>query len=786
MAKSKPITDFFTRSCQAASSSSADDFQDIAARAPVHQTSLRPSETSPASTRSPLTEKPFHPKKDFKFPKTKFASRERSCQSTWFESYEWLHYNQEDDSVTCFICATEEKKGNLQSERNKDDAYIKRGFRSWKKAPKCFDEHQRSSCHKTALSYHVLIPQCGDVMEMTIDHLAQSRLKERLYFIKVMESVQYLARQGIAFQGSKTEGNDNFTQLMLLRGKDDPSIVQRLQGVRGDKTKYTHTDYQNELLSIMANQAISKILDSVRENGYFALACDEYTDVSNKEQLAICVRSVDSNLDAREDFLGFYEVDDIGSNTIVATIKDALIRMQLSLSDCRGQTYDGASTMLGRKTGVAAQLSSIQPKALVTHCHGHSLSLAVKDLTSECKVLADTMGTVGEICVLVKYSPKREKMLGSIQENVEGEVDEEVFREESTTLDKLCVTRWTVRATCFLKILKNYDELFTLWEQCLKQKLAADVKARIIGCDAQMQKFSFYFGLSLGYRLYSITDNLSKTLQCEKMSSVSAQRIVRLTVETLEGMRNEEHFKLFFETVVKKAKKHSSIEEPRLPRKRKRPDYSVLQYMEGYGPAAAAYHPQTVDDHYRPLFFEAVDMIVASIKDRFDQPSYKTFAALETMLLNVISDQPFDDEIQHLHNVYGDDVSIESLKVEFGIFKQLFSDDPVRCFHDIHKRLKKLESEQLLMPNIIKICKLLLVNPATSATPERSFSMARRVKTWQRATMTQKRFNALSILNCHKDITDMLNLVEVGNHFVSLYQERYHKFGLFQASDFHR
>ena len=113
--------------------------------------------------------------------------------------------------------------------------------------------------------------------------------------------------------------------------------------------------------------------------------------------------------------LGFYEVDDIGSNTIVATIKDALIRMQLSLSDCRGQTYDGASTMLGRKSGDAAQLSSIQPKALVTHCHGHSLSLAVKDLTSECKVLADTMGTVGEICVLVKYSPKREKCLAVLR-----------------------------------------------------------------------------------------------------------------------------------------------------------------------------------------------------------------------------------------------------------------------------------------------------------------------------------------------------------------------------------
>ena len=65
--------------------------------------------------------------------------------------------------------------------------------------------------------------------------------------------------------------------------------------------------------------------------------------------------------------------------------------------------------------------------------------------------------------------------------------------------------------------------------------------------------------------------------------------------------------------------------------------------MEGYGPAVEGEHPHTVDDHYRRIYFEAIDVIVASIKDRFDQPSYKTFAALETMLLNVISDKPFDD-----------------------------------------------------------------------------------------------------------------------------------------------
>ena len=205
--------------------------------------------------------------------------------------------------------------------------------------------------------------------------------------------------------------------------------------------------------------------------------------------------------------------------------------------------------------------------------------------------------------------------------------------------------------------------------------------------------------------------------------------------------------------------------------------------MEGYGQGASANHCQTVDDHYRQIYYEAIDMVVAAIKDRFNQPSYKTFAALETMLLNVIDDKPFEDQIQHLQTIYGDDVSIESLKVEFGIFKQLFAYDPARCFDDIHQRLKKANEEKYLIPNIITTCKLLLVNPATSATPERSFSLARRVKTWLRSTMTQKRFNALAILDCHKEVTDSLDLVSVGNRFVSLYQERYQKFGNFLASD---
>ena len=36
---------------------------------------------------------PFHPPTTFCFPKTKIGSRERSCQSTWFQKFPWLHYD---------------------------------------------------------------------------------------------------------------------------------------------------------------------------------------------------------------------------------------------------------------------------------------------------------------------------------------------------------------------------------------------------------------------------------------------------------------------------------------------------------------------------------------------------------------------------------------------------------------------------------------------------------------------------------------------------------------------
>ena len=131
----------------------------------------------------------------------------------------------------------------------------------------------------------------------------------------------------------------------------------------------------------MANNVIRDLVADIR-GGFFAIIADEYTDVSNKEQLTICIRWIDKSLEVHEDFLGFFNIPDTGAETIVSVIKAVLLKLQLSLAYCRGRCYDGASNM-------------------------HSLSLSVKDTVKNCKLLLNTMDKEKEIVTLIKFSPKR-------------------------------------------------------------------------------------------------------------------------------------------------------------------------------------------------------------------------------------------------------------------------------------------------------------------------------------------------------------------------------------------
>ena len=58
---------------------------------------------------------------------------------------------------------------------------------------------------------------------------------------------------------------------------------------------------------------------------------DKTTDVSNREQVVVCIRWVSDDFDVQEDFIGLSQVDKIDANTLVAVIKDVFLRLNISL-----------------------------------------------------------------------------------------------------------------------------------------------------------------------------------------------------------------------------------------------------------------------------------------------------------------------------------------------------------------------------------------------------------------------------------------------------------------------
>lgn len=229
---------------------------------------------------------------------------------------------------------------------------------------------------------------------------------------------------------------------------------------------------------------------------------DETTDVSNKEQLTVVMRWIDENFDVFEEFLGMYSLQSTSAQSIVSAITDTLVRFQISMTKIRGQCYDGCSVMAGARGGVAAKIQQIEPRAVFTHCYGHTLNLDVSDIIKQSIIMKDCLDTCYELVKLIKFSPKCDAMLSCLKEEIGS---------DAPSIRTLCPTRWTVCAQSLGSIIANYKELQQLWEEALTATSDTEMKVKIQGIASQMETFRFLFGLLLSDMILRHTDMLSKT-----------------------------------------------------------------------------------------------------------------------------------------------------------------------------------------------------------------------------------------------------------------------------------
>ncbi|KMQ84012.1 zinc finger mym-type protein 1-like protein, partial [Lasius niger] len=458
-------------------------------------------------------------------------------RTAWFKDFAWLHINNSSNGVLCFYCHKYKTENVTMSLASKmDPCFSSEGFKNWKKAIEKFKAHQKCDAHLQAV---LAFNQKKIPLEVQLnDAVAKNQAEARTCLTKIITSLRFLARQGLAIRGHEHyEGN--FYNLLKLRTTDFPPLEKWLEK---EKEKMTHPSVQNELLELMAHEILRKICTNInsQKTPIFAIICDATRDISGFEQESICIRYVDEHLDPIENFIGLYTASDMTAEGIAAILKDVMIRLQLPITNLRGQTYDGAPTMSGCKGGVQALIKEKQPLALFVHCGAHCVNLVTKDVCEVSNTVRNSMQWAPELGVLFNRSAKAKTQFTKIKEaENEGPVT------NMAKIKPLCPTRWIYRLSQIVDILKNYSSVLDTLEEMSKDNSTNSASAS--GLLKLFQSGTTVLGLLMAKDIIAQLEIFNKSLQSRQLSvSSMIEAISDLSTAFMDMRRSDESFRAIF------------------------------------------------------------------------------------------------------------------------------------------------------------------------------------------------------------------------------------------------
>ena len=366
-------------------------------------------------------------------------------------------------------------------------AFISRGYKTWKKVPESFAQHERSRCHQTAVKRLKEIGQANATRMQILSGKAKQMQQARVALDCIFDAIEFLAHQGLPLRGHDSR-NGNLHELLKTWAKKSPELEAWL---KRDTQQLLSPTVQNEILELMAHTILRDMAAEVKASEAFAVIVDESPDASHTEQVSMCVRFVDSDFVPQELFVGFYATEVTNAATLAKLIMDTLKRLDLPTEMLYGQCYDGASNMSGRFNGVQALIKEVQPHAVFVHCAAHRMNLATLGATTAS--LRNSHNEASAIIEFIRASPKRLAVF------------EHQKADDAPRLCSYSRTRWTTNERCLRSLLDNWvavmDTLAAI-ESDDKAPQETTVKAR--GFRRAMESFDFFFMISLGLLVFQV------------------------------------------------------------------------------------------------------------------------------------------------------------------------------------------------------------------------------------------------------------------------------------------
>jgi hypothetical protein len=686
-------------------------------------------------------------------------TRTLQFQDTWYKRFPWIHYSPIISGVVCFTCCKASSLGLLKLETKAEPAFITSGFFNWKKAIDKFTDHQKSMCHRQAV---FLLQQTASappvIAQLSVACMKQQEMA-RQCLLKVVRSVKFLLRQGLAFRGHiNSEGN--LQQLLDMQAQDDTNLSAWLKRT----TNFLSHQCIEEIQNIFSHTILRDIVDNVKQARIFAIVADGTQDITSKEQLSLCIRYVDGQLDVHEEFVGFHAHDDeTTGRAIAAAILDILQRLSLNADQIRAQTYDGAANMDGVYNGCPAVIREQYPLVLPFRCGGHTTHLVAQHAV-ECEPLIhDSLQWVQELGKLYRRSTKFHRVFDSIVADCQNgdEVEDDAQVHCSSRIRPLCPTRWLSRHPAVLSVVEQYEIILnSLSEMSESGPGETATKARAL--HDKFNKGSTLLGLHMAMCITGPLHELNRVLQARKGTVSGMIECVQLVNKGLRDKRNNDSFQVILQNVQCKIRE-LDLDELQLPRPRKPP-----ARLSGPG---EAYIPPSVEEHYRKSYFTVLDRAITGIEDRWQTipgSGLDIFIKMEQMIVTGKVDAVLTDY---------SDVNVNSLSIQLPLFVQHCQPTSL---HSAQLSLQRMAPDmRQLFEEVEKVVRLLLVCPSTSCEAERSFSGLRRLKTWLRSSMSQIRLNSAAICHVHKHRLDEVSVATVAAEFAGMSETRRAAFGKF-------
>ena len=427
-------------------------------------------------------------------------------------------------------------------------------------------------------------------------------------------------------------------------------------------------------------------------------------------------------------------------------ILGAVADLGLSMSNCRGQYYDGAGNMAGKYNGVSSLIQGQFSKALYVHCMNHRLNLCVAD-TCSLYLVKNMMSVVRSLSSFFSGSPKR-------QQHLKEKVKSLLPASKHEVLINVCETRWIARmdgldriVELLLPVVSTIDDIGNNrkvghedpdsgdWNQ--NSKTAA---SKILPSIA----FEFITTLIIVRYILDLTRPATVKLQRKEMDLLKAHSEITSLKSALKDLRSNidvEHRQLYQEAVELAAKIGIQPHKPRV---------IPVQVYRNNNPS------QSIEGHYRVnLSIIFIDHALKQLDTRFPSETnlfYQGFSIVPFVMLANLS--TWKDSVEQFCQHYSSDIpNIVGLPAELTLWKRRWEEQAVEVgINKLPDRVSKtLKSvDPIAFPNIFSIVKLLATVPATSCSCERSISSLRLLKNYLRSTTGQDRLNGLALMHAHR------------------------------------